>query len=138
MHRGMRAQKMAERLNLTAEQKQKLEQIHSRQKERMQGRREAARAEHQALQAELRKDNPNRAEIQRLTTAMQQRHAQAMQERIAGQLEFNQSLTPEQRVELNKMAAERAQKRSEMRQRREQRQQQKLPEQPAAPQTSQQ
>lgn len=133
MHSGMRAEKMA-RLNLTAEQKQKLEAIHSRQKERMKGQREQARAEHEALQAELRKDNPNRAEIQRLMTAMQQRHAQAMQQRIESQLEFNQSLTPEQRAELNKMAAERDQKRTEMRQKRELRRQQKQPAAPTTPQ----
>jgi len=121
MQKEMRAERFAERLKLTPEQKQKLETIHSRQKERRESRREQARLERQALEAELRKDSPNRAEIQRLMTAMQQRHAQQMQERVEAQLEFNQSLTPEQRAELNKMAAEREQKRLEMKQRREQR-----------------
>lgn len=134
MQRQMRMDKFAQRLNLTPEQKQKLETIHSRQKERRESRREQARADHQALQAELRKDQPNQAEVQRLMTTMQQRQAQAMQERIQNQLEFNQSLTPEQRAELGKMASEREQKRQEMRQRWEQR---KLEKQPA-PTTPQQ
>jgi periplasmic protein CpxP/Spy len=134
MHRGMRMEKFAERLKLTPEQKQKLEAMHSRQKERMQSQREQARADHQALQAELRKENPNQAEIQRLTSSIQQRRNQAMQERIQSQLEFNQTLTAEQRAELNKMAAEREQKRQEMRQRWEQRKQEKQQQAPTTPQ----
>ena len=134
MRHEMRMANFAARLKLTPEQRQKLETIHSRQKERMESRREAMRADHQALQAELRKDKPNQAEIQRLTTSIQQRRNQAMQERIQNQLEFNQSLTPEQRAELGKMAAEREQTRQEMRQRWEQRKQEKQPPAPTTPQ----
>lgn len=134
MRRGMGVEKMAERLKLTPEQKQKFEALHSRNNEGRKARREAMRADHQALEAELRKDNPDRAAIQRLTTAIQQRQAQAMQERVQARLEFNQSLTPEQRAELNKMAAEREQKRGEMRQKWEQRRQQKQQAQPETPQ----
>jgi Spy/CpxP family protein refolding chaperone len=134
MHRKMRMEKFAERLKLTAEQKQKLEAMHSRQKKRMQSQREQARADHQALQAELRKENPNQAEIQRLTSSIQQRRNQAMQERIQNQLEFNKTLTAEQRAELNKMAGEREQKRQEMRQRWEQRRQEKQQPAPTTPQ----
>lgn len=135
MHRGMAMEKMAERLKLTPEQKQKLEAMRNRNHDAMQAQREAMRAEHQALQAELRKDSPNQAEIQRLMTSIQQRRAEAFQQRVQAQLAFNQSLTPEQRAELGKMAAEREQKRQEMRQRWEQRKLEKQQQAPTKPQS---
>ncbi|HTK96200.1 MAG TPA: periplasmic heavy metal sensor [Terriglobales bacterium] len=141
--RGMRGdmfgtRDMESKLNLTADQKAKLEQIHSRQREQMKTQFEQGRQEHQALMQELYKDNPNQAEIQRLMASIQQRQAAAFTQHIQAMQEFSQSLTSEQRAQMQQLLTERAQKHAEMRQKWEQRRQQKQQEQQTAPQTPQQ
>jgi Spy/CpxP family protein refolding chaperone len=114
-----------EKLNLTAEQKQKLDGIRKGQHEQMRSQMDAGRADHEALMQELYKDKPDQAVIQQKLAAIQQRQAAAMNQRIQAMLEFSQSLTPAQRTQMLQMMAEHQQKRAEMRQKWEQRRQEK-------------
>jgi len=118
---------MQERLNLTEDQKAKLKQMHQRQREQMKSRfAEGPRgAGHQALMQEVFKDNPNQAAIQQRVAEMQQQQAAALSARVAAMQEFNSILTPAQRGEMQKLMAERAQKRQEWQSKRGERHQQK-------------
>jgi Spy/CpxP family protein refolding chaperone len=130
---------MESRLNLTADQKTKLDQMRTQERGQMKGMREAARADHQALMQELWKDSPNQAEIQRLTASMAQRQSEMMNQHVQAMLAFSQSLTPEQRTQMQQLMAEKQQKRAAMRQKWEQRRQQKQQDAtPSAPPNPQQ
>jgi Spy/CpxP family protein refolding chaperone len=114
-----------EKLNLTAEQKTKLEGIRKGQHEQMRSQMDAGRADHEALMQELYKDKPDQALISQKLAAIEQRQAAAMNAHVQAMLEFNQSLTPEQRTQMQTLMAEHKQKRAEMRQKWEQRRQEK-------------
>lgn len=138
-HHGMRGGMMMglnphdlERLNLTADQKQKLDDMKKAQREQMRGQFETARADHQALMAEIYKDNPNQAEIQRRMAAIQQQQAAMLNQRIQAMVAFSQSLTPAQRAQMQQIMADHQQRREEMRQKWQQKkqEQQTAPEKP--------
>jgi Spy/CpxP family protein refolding chaperone len=138
-HRGMRGEMMMglnphdlERLNLTADQKQKLDGIRKSQREQMRSQFQSTAQEHQALMAEIYKDNPNPAEIQKHLATIQQAQAAMFNQRVQALVTFSQSLTPEQRAEMQKVLAEHAQRREQMRQKWEQRQQQNQSQPPQA------
>ena len=119
---------MQDRLNLTEDQKAKLKQMHERQREQMKSQfaeGPQGAAGHQALMQEVFKDNPNQAAIQQRVAEMQQRQAAALNARVAAMQEFNSVLTPQQRGELQKVMAERAQKMQEWKAKRAERHQQK-------------
>ncbi len=114
-----------ERLNLTADQKQKLDDIRKSQREQMRAQFQSVRADHQALMAEIYKDNPNQAVIQQHLAAIQQQQAAMFNQRVQALMAFSQSLTPEQRAQMQQIMAEHQQKREQMRQKWEQKQQEK-------------
>ena len=119
---------MQQRLNLTPDQKAKMEQMHQRQREQMKAQfAEGAQngGGHQALMQEIFKDNPNPAVIQQRVAEMQQRQAAALTAHVAAMQEFNSILTPDQRGEMQKLMAERAQKMQEWQAKRAERHQQK-------------
>ncbi|MBI2679175.1 MAG: periplasmic heavy metal sensor [Candidatus Koribacter versatilis] len=125
---------MEGRLNLTPDQKTKLEQMHQRQREQMKGQFQAGPQDRQGLMQEIFKDNPNPAVIQQRVAEMQQRQAAALTAHVQAMQEFNSILTPDQRGEMQKMMAERAQKMQEWKAKRAERMQQKQQEQTKPPQ----
>src|SRR3954470_22718386 len=96
------------RLNLTDDQKAKLKQMHERQREQMKAQFQQGRQDNGLMQ-EVFKDNPNPAVIQQRVAEMQQRQAAALTAHVAAMQEFNSILTSEQRAEMQKLMAERAQ-----------------------------
>lgn len=141
-HHGMRGGMMMglnphdlERLNLTADQKQKLDDIRKAQREQMRAQFQQTAAEHQALMTEIYKDNPNQAAIQQHLANIQQQQAAMFNQRVQALVAFSQSLTPEQRTQMQQIMAEHQQRREQMRQKWEQKQQEKQQPQPA-PQTA--
>jgi Spy/CpxP family protein refolding chaperone len=127
---------MQERLNLTADQKAKVEQMHQRQREQMKSQfaeGPQGAAGHQALMQEVFKDNPDQAVIQQRVAEMQQRQAAALNARVAAMQEFNSILTPAQRGEMQKLMAERSQKMQDWKAKRGERHQQKQQENQTTP-----
>ena len=128
-----------ERLNLTAEQKQKLDDMRKSQREQMRAQFQQTASEHQALMAEIYKDNPNQAAIQQHLAAIQQQQAAMFNQHVQAMVAFSQSLTPEQRTQMQQIMAEHQQRREEMRQKWQQKQQEQQQTQPqAAPDKPQQ
>ena len=109
------------RLKLTPEQSQQLRQVVSSQKQKAFADFESGRDNRQALVREIFKDNPNQAEIQKRVAALQQQHAQMLNQVVSAGLDINKVFTPEQRVEMNRILDERAEVRSRMRERMQQR-----------------
>jgi Spy/CpxP family protein refolding chaperone len=111
------------RLNLTDAQTQQIRQITQQQRE--QAKQKFDRDAHEALMRQVFSDNPNQAEIQKLTQQLQQQHAQMLQQLVSTGAQINQVLNAEQRAELQEMIAEHHQVREKMKQRREERRQQR-------------
>jgi Spy/CpxP family protein refolding chaperone len=97
------------RLNLTSEQSGQVRSIFEAQRAKMKEQFAGGRGEHDALFKAVFTDNPNQAEIQRQVTAMQQKHAQMLQDMVSTGLQVNQVLTPDQRAELLKAMEEKKQ-----------------------------
>lgn len=94
------------RLNLTPEQSSQVRSIFEAQRAKMKEQFAGGRGEHDSLFKAVFTDNPNQAEIQRQVTAMQQKHAQMLQDMVSTGLQVNQVLTPDQRAELLKAMEE--------------------------------
>jgi Spy/CpxP family protein refolding chaperone len=94
------------RLKLTTEQSSQVRGIFEAQRAKMKEQFAAGRGEHDALFKAVFADNPNQAEIQKQVTALQQKHAQMLQEMVATGTQVNQVLTSEQRAELLKAMEE--------------------------------
>ncbi len=95
------------RLKLTSEQSSQVRGIFEAQRARMKEQFATGRGEHDALFKAVFTDNPNQAEIQKQVTALQQKHAQMLQDMVATGMQVNQVLTSEQRAELLKAVDER-------------------------------
>lgn len=132
---GMHFQKLAARLNLTQEQQDKLKGMMQQRMQQNKGQGEAARNAHDALAKELFKDQPNQAEIQKQLTVLQQDQAQKMTQWVQTAQEMNKVLTPEQRVEMQKVIDEQQTARANMHEKMMQRHQQHEQDKSAAPQT---
>ena len=126
---GMHFGQLVQRLNLTQDQQDKLKGMMKQHMQQNRGQGQAAEAAHDALAKELFKDQPNQAEIQKQLTILQQDQAQRMGQWVQMAQDANKILTPEQRVEMQKMIDERSTARANMKQkmmeRRQQREQQK-------------
>ena len=114
------------RLNLTPEQSQQIKQIREQQREEM--KQQMDRSAHEALIRAMFSDNPNQAEIQKLTQQLQQQHAARLNQMVTAAAQINQVLTPEQRAEFQKVLSEHQQVRQKMKQQREERRQKRLQE----------
>jgi Spy/CpxP family protein refolding chaperone len=105
MHERMLAQ-VEVRLKLTPEQSKQLHDLMGSRRQAMREQFQANQADHRALMQEIFKDNPSQEEIQKRLSAIQERRATMMNDMVQAGLQFNKSLTPEQRAEMNKMLAE--------------------------------
>lgn len=105
MHERMLAQ-MEVRLNLTPEQSKQLHDLMAGRRQQMREQFQTGQADRRALMQEVFKDNPSQEEIQKRLSAIQERQATMMNDMVQAGLQFNKSLTPAQRAELNKMLAE--------------------------------
>jgi Spy/CpxP family protein refolding chaperone len=97
---------MEVRLKLTPEQSKQLRGLMESRRQAMREQMQAGQADRRALLTEVFKDNPSQEEIQKRLSAMQERQTAMMNQMVQAGLEFNKSLTPEQRAEMNKMLAE--------------------------------
>ena len=94
------------RLKLTPEQSKQLRDLVQSRREMLRDQFEAGKADRRALVTEIFKDNPSQEEIQKRIAAIQERQAAQLNSMVQAGLEFNKSLTPEQRAEMNKILAE--------------------------------
>lgn len=122
-HMGMFGEwKMAQleaRLKLTPEQSKQMHDLVAARHEKLMGDFGAGRDDRQALVREIFKDNPNQAEIQKRVSAIQERHNAMLNQLVATGQDFNKTLTPEQRVEMQKIIDEHAQVGDKMREHRD-------------------
>ena len=109
--------RMEARLKLTPDQSRQMREIVSSQKLKLFDQFSAGRDNRQALIKEIFKDNPNQAEIQKRVAAIQQQHSDMLNQVVAAGTQLNKVLTPEQRVEMQKVIDERMQAGEKMRQR---------------------
>ena len=124
-HMGMfgawRMAQLEARLKLTPEQSKQMHDLMAAQREKLMGDFAAGREDRQALVREIFKDNPNQAEIQKRVPAIQERHNAMLSQLVAAGQDFNKTLTPEQRAEMQKIIDEHVQVRERMREHRHQR-----------------
>ena len=97
---------MEVRLKLTPEQSKQLRALMESRRQAMSEQFQASRDDRRALITEVFKDNPSQEEIQKRISAMQERQTAMVNQMVQAGLEFNKSLSPEQRAEMNKMLAE--------------------------------
>jgi Spy/CpxP family protein refolding chaperone len=97
---------MEVRLKLTPEQSKQLRELMASRRDLMREQMQAGQADRRALITEVFKDNPSQEEIRKRVSAMQERQTAMMNQMVDAGLQFNKSLTPEQRAEMNKMLAE--------------------------------
>ena len=112
---------MEARLKLTPEQSNQVRGIFEAQRAKMGEQFKGGRAERDALLKSVFSDNPNQAEIQKQIAALQQQHAQMLQDMVATGLQVNSVLTAEQRAELLKAMDEHRQAGERFRERMKQR-----------------
>jgi Spy/CpxP family protein refolding chaperone len=118
---GLRFDHLQARLKLTPEQTSKVQEIVRTEKMKAMEQFGAAGEERRALAKEIFTDNPSSAEIQRRVQAMQQQHAQMLNQIVAAGLEVNKVFTPEQRAEIHQILDEHAQVAAKRRERMRQR-----------------
>lgn len=95
-----RLERLAERLDLTEEQKEKIEGIHERGRAEMQElRKELMRAKH-ALRGEFLEDEPNAGDLKALTKKIGDLKTRMELMRLDHRLAVRDLLTPEQREEM--------------------------------------
>lgn len=121
-HMGMFGEwKMAQleaRLKLTPEQSKQMHDLVAARREKLMGDFDAGRDDRRALVREIFKDNPSQAEIQKRVSAIQERHNAMLNQLVATGQDFNKTLTPEQRAEMQKMIDEQVQVGDKMREHR--------------------
>lgn len=91
-----RKQEMFKELNLTDEQKQKLEENRKKRKDDAQGLRDHMKELKTAMRQELEKDVLDMAKVDQVQSQMKEAQAQMMDNRLKGILEVRGILTPEQ------------------------------------------
>ena len=123
-HMGMFSEwKMAQleaRLKLTPEQSKQMRDIVANRREKLVSDFDAGRDDRRALIREIFKDNPSQAEIQKRVSAIQERQNAMISQLVTAGQEFNKTLTPEQRVEMQKVIDEQIQVGDKMREHRRQ------------------
>ena len=91
-----RKQEMFKELNLTDEQKQKLEENRKKRKDDAQGLRDHMKELKTAMRQELEKDVLDMAKVDQVQSQMKEAQAQMMDNRLKGILEVRGILSPEQ------------------------------------------
>lgn len=91
-----RKQEMFKELNLTEDQKQKLEENRKKHKDDAQALRNNMKELRTAMRQELEKESLDMAKINQIQGQMKEAHAQMMDSRLQGILEVRGVLTPEQ------------------------------------------
>ena len=109
-HMGMFGEwKMAQleaRLKLTPEQSKQMRDIVATRRTKLMEDFDAGRDDRHALAREIFKDNPSQAEIQKRVSAIQERQNAMISQLVAAGQEFNKTLTPEQRAEMQRVIDE--------------------------------
>ncbi|MFB3916294.1 MAG: Spy/CpxP family protein refolding chaperone [Terriglobales bacterium] len=113
--------KLQERLKLSSEQVDRIKEIAKTGREKFFQLSSSAAENRQALMKELFRDKPDANEINRRIQALQQVQASQLTELVNRAGEVNKVLTPEQRTELQRIMAERAQAASQRREHRRER-----------------
>lgn len=103
------------RLKLTPEQSKQMRDIVAARRTKLVNDFDAGRDDRRALVREIFKDNPSQAEIQKRVSAIQERQNAMVSQVVAAGLEFNKTLTPEQRVEMQRVIDEQIQVGDKMR-----------------------
>ncbi|MGH9492245.1 MAG: Spy/CpxP family protein refolding chaperone [Terriglobales bacterium] len=133
-HMGMFGEwKMAQlevRLKLTPEQSKQMRDIVASRRTKLVEDFDAGRDDRRALVREIFKDNPSQAELQKRVSAIQERQNAMVSQIVAAGLDFNKTLTPEQRVEMQRIIGEQIQVGDKMREHRRQRMMEHHPEGP--------
>ncbi len=101
-HGGM-GPNMFQQLNLTAQQKQQLEQLHAQFAESARPVKEQLRQKHQQMMTLWQAPNPDRAAILALHVEMDKLRAQLREAHVDLRLACLQLLTPEQRTKMNEL-----------------------------------
>ena len=121
-HMGMFGEwKMAQmeaRLKLTPEQSKQMRDIVASRRTKLMEDFDAGRDDRRALIREIFKDNPSQAEIEKRVSAIQERHNAMLSQLVASGQEFNKTLTPEQRAEMQGVIDEQIQVGDKMREHR--------------------
>jgi periplasmic protein CpxP/Spy len=107
-HRGMHAQKFAEKLNLTEAQKDQIKQIRQNNREQNKAFFETARATRQELRA-AKKANDT-AKVESLKATLKAQREQFQQIRQTERTQILAILTPEQKAQFEAMKAERGER----------------------------
>jgi Spy/CpxP family protein refolding chaperone len=123
-HMGMFGEwKMAQleaRLKLTPEQSKQMRGIVAARRETLMNDFDAGRDDRRALIREIFKDKPSQAEIEKRVSAIQERHNAMLSQLVAAGQDFNKTLTPEQRAEMQRIIDEQIQVGDKMREHRRQ------------------
>ena len=106
------------RLKLTPEQSKQMRDIVAARRSRLVEDFDAGRDDRRALIREIFKDNPSQAEIQKRVSAIQERQNAMVNQLVAAGQEFNKTLTPEQRTEMQRVIDEQIQVADKMREHR--------------------
>lgn len=95
--------KLSEELNLTPEQRQQMKEHHQASREEMRSLREKMKENRKALAEELKKENPDRRNINRIASQMKEVQGEIIDQRIDNFLEMKKILTPEQYQKLSEI-----------------------------------
>jgi periplasmic protein CpxP/Spy len=105
-HKGKGFGKQLKELNLTPEQKEKIEAQRKEQKSAMKNLRESLKAKHEELRAEMDKEKTDKAKIESITAELKKLEAQRIDQDVKGILQMKETLTPEQFKKLGAMREE--------------------------------
>jgi Spy/CpxP family protein refolding chaperone len=100
---GNRGERLAKRLNLTPDQKEKLKGLREGMKSRVHPLREQLRAKRLELKLLWRKDAPDRATIMAKMHEMDELRKQLREARVDFRLGMNTLLTPTQRIQMEEL-----------------------------------
>ena len=118
-HMGMFGEwKMAQleaRLKLTPEQSKQMRDLVASRRTKLMEDFDAGRDDRRALVREIFKDNPSQAEIQKRVSAIQERQNAMISQLVTAGQDFNKTLTPGQRAEMQRVIDEQIQVGDKMR-----------------------
>ncbi|HJU84429.1 MAG TPA: Spy/CpxP family protein refolding chaperone [Holophagaceae bacterium] len=119
---GPRAERLARKLNLSDDQRQKLQAIRARQRQEAQARLPELKARHQALREAMRDPATSESELRRRFDAANDARFRMLLARRAARQEMQAVLTPEQRAQAAQLRERfHARQRARMRERLERR-----------------
>ncbi|MCX6356885.1 MAG: Spy/CpxP family protein refolding chaperone [Candidatus Aureabacteria bacterium] len=105
-HKGKGCGKQLEQLNLTPEQKQKLDAQRKEKKSAMKGLEESLKAKRGELREEMDKEKTDKAKIESIGADLKRIEAQRIDQEISGILQMKEILTPEQFKKMSAMREE--------------------------------